>query len=125
MCVDNPREGFADLFDTHPPIDKRVEALVKFAGGHDPGPLALPEPHDETQADSEEGDEQPRIEQNTAAPAGTPMRTLGRHGAAGRRQAVSAARPPINLGGGASSNAGDPGSDSGTPGGPWGPHRRN
>jgi heat shock protein HtpX len=44
MCVDNPREGFGELFDTHPPIGRRIEALVKFAGGHDPGPLALPEP---------------------------------------------------------------------------------
>jgi heat shock protein HtpX len=44
MCVDNPRSGFADLFSTHPSVDSRVEALVKFAGGHDPGPIALPEP---------------------------------------------------------------------------------
>src|ERR1700757_4777116 len=44
MCVDNPRHDFANLFDTHPPIDARVEALVKYAGGHDPGPLALPPP---------------------------------------------------------------------------------
>jgi heat shock protein HtpX len=42
MCIDNPREGFADLFSTHPSVDSRVAALVKFAGGHDPGPLALP-----------------------------------------------------------------------------------
>ena len=42
LCVDNPREGFADLFATHPSVDARVRALVKFAGGHDPGPLALP-----------------------------------------------------------------------------------
>ena len=42
MCVDNPREGFADLFATHPSVEARVQALVKFAGGHDPGPLALP-----------------------------------------------------------------------------------
>ena len=42
MCVDNPREGFADLFATHPSVDSRVQALVKFAGGHDPGRLALP-----------------------------------------------------------------------------------
>jgi heat shock protein HtpX len=41
MCVDNPREEFSDLFDTHPSVDKRIEALIKFAGGHDPGPLAL------------------------------------------------------------------------------------
>jgi heat shock protein HtpX len=44
MCVDNPREGFEDLFATHPPIQARVDALVKFAGGRDPGPLALPAP---------------------------------------------------------------------------------
>src|SRR6202021_2594028 len=42
MCVDNPREGFGELFDSHPTVDSRVAALVKFAGGHDPGPLALP-----------------------------------------------------------------------------------
>jgi heat shock protein HtpX len=39
MCVDNPREGFADLFATHPSIDARVRALVTYAGGHDPGPM--------------------------------------------------------------------------------------
>jgi heat shock protein HtpX len=42
MCLDNPREGFGELFDTHPSVESRVAALVKFAGGHDPGPLALP-----------------------------------------------------------------------------------
>jgi len=41
MCVDNPRVGFSNLFDTHPPIEARVEALVKYAGGHDPGPLEI------------------------------------------------------------------------------------
>src|SRR5580692_8224896 len=42
LCLDNPREGFSDLFATHPSVDSRVQALVKFAGGHDPGRLALP-----------------------------------------------------------------------------------
>src|SRR3954451_9829559 len=42
LCVDNPREGFADLFATHPSVDARVQALVKYAGGHDPGALQLP-----------------------------------------------------------------------------------
>jgi heat shock protein HtpX len=42
LCVDNPRQGFADLFATHPSVQSRVDALVKFAGGHDPGPMALP-----------------------------------------------------------------------------------
>src|SRR5512143_3942994 len=41
MCIDNPRVGFSNVFDTHPPVGARVEALVKFAGGHDPGPLEL------------------------------------------------------------------------------------
>jgi len=53
LCVDNPREGFADLFATHPSVKSRVDALVKYAGGHDPGPLALPdetEPQDEPSA---------------------------------------------------------------------------
>jgi heat shock protein HtpX len=44
MCIDNPREGFSNIFDTHPSVDKRVEALVKFAGGHDPGPLEIAAP---------------------------------------------------------------------------------
>src|SRR5881394_932388 len=43
MCIDNPRGGFENLFDTHPAVDKRVEALVHYAGGHDPGPLAVPQ----------------------------------------------------------------------------------
>jgi heat shock protein HtpX len=44
MCVDNPRGGFSNLFDTHPPVEKRIAALVQFAGGHDPGPIALAPP---------------------------------------------------------------------------------
>src|SRR6201997_5298831 len=44
LCLDNPREGFADLFATHPSVEARVQALVKFAGGHYMGPLALPSP---------------------------------------------------------------------------------
>jgi heat shock protein HtpX len=49
MCVDNPREGFADLFATHPSIESRVDALVKFAGGHDTGPLVLAPPQEPDQ----------------------------------------------------------------------------
>ncbi|HEY5217475.1 MAG TPA: M48 family metallopeptidase [Pseudolabrys sp.] len=44
MCIDNPREGFSDIFATHPSVDARVQALMKFAGGHDPGPLAIAAP---------------------------------------------------------------------------------
>jgi heat shock protein HtpX len=35
-CLDNPRSGFADLLSSHPTIDERVEALVRYAGGHAP-----------------------------------------------------------------------------------------
>src|SRR6201996_1946454 len=42
LCVDNPREGFADVFATHPSVESRVKALVQYAGGHYEGPLALP-----------------------------------------------------------------------------------
>lgn len=33
LCLDNPRSGFADLFATHPSIEDRIEALVRYAGG--------------------------------------------------------------------------------------------
>jgi heat shock protein HtpX len=52
MCIDNPREGFADLFSTHPSVESRVKALIEVAGGHDPGPLALPPPDETAPADA-------------------------------------------------------------------------
>jgi len=85
MCIDNPREGFADLFATHPSVDSRVKALVKYAGGHDPGPLPLPG------GDAETGDalpdarpEPPRkgpwgsSPQPTSSPAGSILGPWGR-----------------------------------------------
>jgi heat shock protein HtpX len=86
LCIDNPREGFADLFATHPSVQSRVDALVKFAGGHDPGPLALPsDPDDAPQDDQTEqaGSEYPSPPPlphgspqgpwgSTTAPAGAP-----------------------------------------------------
>jgi heat shock protein HtpX len=33
MFIENPHSDFAGMFATHPPIEKRIEALVKFAGG--------------------------------------------------------------------------------------------
>ena len=65
LCVDNPREGFADLFATHPSVDSRVQALVNFAGGHDPGRLALPsdtaDQSDDASATSADGDVPPPL----------------------------------------------------------------
>jgi heat shock protein HtpX len=53
MCVDNPREGFSDLFATHPSIQRRIDALVCFGGGRGG---ALPR----QQADAPEADSAPR-----------------------------------------------------------------
>ena len=66
LCVDNPREGFADLFATHPSVESRVKALVKFAGGHDPG--LLPAPTDETETTTDQ--EQDGQDAPPAPPAG-------------------------------------------------------
>ncbi len=112
MCVDNPRHDFADLFDTHPPIDARVEALVKYAGGHDPGPLALAPP-EEASAEAQGGApagpwggeaEQAQEPSPWGAPAPAPE--------AGQAKPFLPDRPPVDLGGG-----------SAPPGGPWGPRR--
>jgi heat shock protein HtpX len=61
LCIDNPREGFGELFDTHPTVENRVAALVKFAGGHDPGPIALleqeaPESNESDMVNADEAD---------------------------------------------------------------------
>jgi heat shock protein HtpX len=33
MAIHNPRVGLAGAFATHPPIEKRIEAIVKYGGG--------------------------------------------------------------------------------------------
>jgi heat shock protein HtpX len=94
MCVDNPRSGFADLFATHPSIENRIGALIEYAGGHDPGPLALPEPFESpSQDDASAAD---------ATEAGS----------------NSPAEPPAGLGGAAPDQA-----PASPPSGPWGPAR--
>jgi heat shock protein HtpX len=92
MCIDNPREGFADLFATHPPIESRIAALIQFAGGHDPGPLELP---DESQQDTSDQQQ----------PAPGPW-----SGDAPPPKPFLPSEPPVTLGG-----ANSPGQD-----GPWG-----
>ena len=132
MCVDNPREEFTDLFSTHPPIEKRIKALVDVMGGHDPGPIALPGPEDEAQAEGDaqaegEAQGQPQALPGSAphgpwggvadqppqpgvpqgAPSGAPW---GQPAAepAGQRPFLPD-RPPIDLG-----------APPARPGGPWG-----
>jgi heat shock protein HtpX len=94
LCVDNPREGFADLFATHPSVDSRVKALVQFAGGHDPGPLALP-------SDTADGSDGPDESAAGQLPPSVP-------------------RGPWNDAG---EPAGVPGPRPGPLEGPWGPRR--
>jgi heat shock protein HtpX len=103
LCVDNPREGFGELFDTHPTVDSRVAALIKFAGGHDPGPIALPQQQQDVNAapaDSPAGEPGPWGDHTgtaTAAPA--------------TDQPFLPATPPVELG-----NVNPPPAS-----GPWGP----
>ena len=91
MCVDNPRAGFADMFATHPSIDSRVDALVRMAGGRDPGPLmSLPEPdHIEAATrDAESGSappEQPSPQGPWSEPQPAPQ-SVQRHGPWGPAQ---------------------------------------
>jgi heat shock protein HtpX len=73
LCVDNPREGFADLFATHPSIQARCDKLVQFAGGHDPGPLALPmqaEPEPPQLPPSDQAGVEPASQSEPARPGG-------------------------------------------------------
>ncbi len=98
LCVDNPREGFSDLFATHPSVDARVQALVRYAGGHYMGPLALRTPASEPQ----DGEPQPDGKyQPPSGPWGSPADAGG--------DGSGSSRHPW----------GDP---TGGPPGPWGPH---
>jgi heat shock protein HtpX len=101
LCVDNPREGFADLFATHPSVDSRINALVQFAGGHDPGPLPPPsDAADEQDASSDQ--------QDAPLPAG-PWSDASQH--AGATQAPAPHPSGTALG-----------SPADHPMGPWGRH---
>jgi heat shock protein HtpX len=100
MCIDNPRVGFSNIFDTHPSVDARAKALVQFAGGHDPGPLELPAPH-------EPPDEE---DQDQLAPTGP----WADKGDTGGLKPFLPTRPPVELGG-------PPPADG--DGGPWGPRK--
>jgi len=108
MCIDNPREGFSNIFDTHPSVDARVVALVKFAGGHDPGPLALPAPSEQSAKSEEESAQaQPQEAQPQEA------QPQGPWGSAEGQKPFLPPRPPVEIG---SSPDAEPG--------PWGPHRK-
>jgi heat shock protein HtpX len=105
LCVDNPREGFADLFATHPSVEARVQALVKYAGGHYVGPLALPMPPS-----------QDRDGQLDSGPQPPPLPS-GPWSDASNNGGNQAGPAPVH------GPWGDPaGNPTGNPTGPWGPH---
>jgi heat shock protein HtpX len=72
MCIDNPRSGFSDLFSTHPSVDARVYKLVHLAGGHDPGPIALPPLDEEDHGDEAGPETPPQIRDGRPNPWGAP-----------------------------------------------------
>src|SRR5579863_1423838 len=107
MCIDNPREGFGELFDTHPTVDSRVAALVKFAGGHDPGPIALPPPAS-------------GVAGNRSAVGGPPAGPWDPENAP---DAASSAPGPWSEPTQAPPQPSSAPHSESAPGGPWGPHR--
>jgi heat shock protein HtpX len=142
MCVDNPREGFQDIFATHPSVESRVDALVRYAGGHDPGPLAVPQFDSTEEAGQAEDDYQqappqpaeppksflpPNVDVTKPflpPPGGEPPKSFLPPGA-------DVAKPflppnvPIELGvpSGSAQRPGPAAPESGP--GPWGPHGRS
>jgi heat shock protein HtpX len=42
MFIENPHSDFASIFATHPPIEKRIEVLAKYAGGRIAQPVQAP-----------------------------------------------------------------------------------
>lgn len=110
LCLDNPREGFSDLFATHPSVQSRVDALIKFAGGHDPGPL--PPPSDETEQPEEPEAQADRQDAPPSLPQGPWNDADGR-----------ATPPPVPAPHPSGTTAGNPlGSSISNPMGPWGRH---
>ena len=112
MCVDNPRSGIADLFATHPSIDNRIAAIIRFAGGRDPGPIALPEP----EAPQDEAADEDIDRLSPSGPEVPPSGPPAPFGAGGGKPFLPS-QPPIEIGGPSAPGSAEPG--------PWGPHRRN
>jgi heat shock protein HtpX len=109
LCLDNPREGPTDLFATHPSVESRVQALVKYAGGHYEGPLALPmhaEPDDQTDAPQQGQVPPPLPSGPSSGPSSGPWSEPG----------APQSAPPADVPNSA------PGGPWVNPAGPWGRH---
>ena len=78
---DSALSAAAGVFSTHPPMDKRIGALVQYAGGHDPGPLPALAPEVSVAGDA------PPLWQD--APAGAALAGDGQGPAASQAPAAS------------------------------------
>jgi heat shock protein HtpX len=96
---------FSNVFGTHPSVEARVEALVKYAGGHDPGPLAVEAPEPQAQIDDQSGGQS-----GDAGPWGDAPQSAPQAGPWGN---TSQSAP----------QSGPWGPEAGPPTGPWGPKR--
>jgi heat shock protein HtpX len=124
MCVDNPRQGFGELFDTHPSVESRVAALVKYAGGHDPGPIELPPMADQADASESQGPwSQPEPSRQEAAPPGGTAQDARQDGAQNGAPNGPPDGPWGPAGGAPSGSASgvDAAAPPESPPGPWGP----
>ena len=110
LCLDNPRQGFSDLFATHPSVDARVQALVKFAGGRDPGPFALPS----APADGPD-DQIPAVDGQTPPP-------LPKGPWSDATDPAGAGPSGLSSGPWGSATGASTGPSAGPPTGPWGRH---
>src|SRR5581483_11274423 len=79
-------------------VESRIAALIQYAGGHDPGPLADPEPPAETAGPDGQPDDDPQPQPDQQPPAAcrwsmgdagsarSPVPAEGAAGHAGKRQ---------------------------------------
>lgn len=67
MFIENPHSDFASLFATHPPIEKRIEALVKYAGGRISEPAAGAGPWETKAETNAETKAQTKLQANPAS----------------------------------------------------------
>jgi heat shock protein HtpX len=93
--IENPSTGFSGLFDTHPPIQARIDALVKYAGGNPDAVI----------------DDRPPLPRQPQARAPAPgAGPWGR--AAGQSAPIGEAASPAGMNPGTGVSAPDPGSRS-------------
>ena len=77
--IENPSSGFSGMFDTHPPIEARIDALVKYAGGRADA-LITDAPPGQPPPPPDDGPRGQAMRQHAQAPAGAPPFTSPKAG---------------------------------------------